>query len=146
MARACWRARAPAASCRASTTEMHRPALLLAGLLLLGAAGAVILHVRRTVVPPGCRDPRVLVIVRRALTGQFRLPETVRLENITVEAGGPLAFRFVCNAELGGLAHVLLPPGPIPGSVRYVSRLTGPGRRLQVTVNLLPLLEWAPVQ
>lgn len=119
--------------------------LALAGLVLLGVA-AVVVHVRRTVVPPGCRDPQVLAIVRRALTGNYHLPETVRIENVSVEAGGPLAFRFVCAADLGGLSHVLLPPGPRPGSVRYVTRLTGPGRRLQVTVRLQPLLEWAPVQ
>ena len=125
---------------------MRRTGLVLAGVVLLAGIGAVVVHLRRTVVPPGCRDPRTLALVRQALTGRDHLPETVRLENITVEAGGPLAFRFVCTATLGGLAHVRLPPGPIPGSVRYITRLTGPGRRLQVTVTVQPLLRWIPVQ
>jgi hypothetical protein len=124
---------------------MRRWVPLLAGLALLGAV-AVVVHVRLTVVPPGCRDPRVLAIVRQQLTGRYRLPTTVRIENIRVQAGGPLAFRFLCNADLGGLSHAPLPPGPRPGGVHYVTQLTEPGRRLSVTVHLQPMLEWVLVQ
>ncbi|MGH7043028.1 MAG: hypothetical protein ACREFY_12975 [Acetobacteraceae bacterium] len=120
--------------------------MLLAGLVLIGGTGAIVVHVRRTVVPPGCRDPRVLRVVRHALTGRFGLPKTVRMETITTRAGGPLAFRFVCTATLGGLDHVPLPPGSRPGSVAYVSSLAGPARRLDVTVSVQPLLTWVPVR
>ncbi len=125
---------------------MARLGMLLAGAVLLAAIGAIIVHVRRTVVPPGCRNPRVLAIVRQALRDHFRLPPTVRIENINMSAGGPLAFRFVCSADLGGLRHAPLPPGPRPGSVHYVTSLVGPDRRLSVTVRILPLLFWRPAQ
>ena len=120
---------------------------MLAGLLMLAAGtAAVIVHVRRTVVPPGCRDPHVLAIVRHALVARFHLPVTVRLSAIRVRAGGPLAFRFLCSADLGGLRGAALPPGPRPGSVRYTTRLTGAARRLEVSVRVVPLLSWVPVQ
>ena len=120
---------------------------MLAGLLVVAAGtAAVIVHVRRTVVPPGCRDPGVLAIVRHVLVAQFHLPPTVRLEAIRVRAGGPLAFRFVCTADLGGLRDAELPPGPRPGSVRYTTQLTGEARRLDVSVRVVPLLNWVLVQ
>ncbi|MDE2580354.1 MAG: hypothetical protein KGL52_01835 [Rhodospirillales bacterium] len=125
---------------------MRRLGLVLAGTILLAGVGAVVVHIRRTVVPPGCRDPQTLAQVRDVLVGRYHLPETVRIENIAIQAGGPLAFRFVCTADLGGLEHVPMPPGPVPGGVRYVTRLTGPARRLQVTVSVQPLLTWIPVQ
>ena len=120
---------------------------MLAGLALLGVGiAAIVVHVRRTVVPPGCRDPAVLAIVRHALVAHFHLPATVRLEAIRVRAGGPLAFRFLCTADLGGLRGAVLPPGPRPGSVRYTTQLTGAARRLDVSVRVVPLLNWVPVQ
>jgi len=126
---------------------VRRRALVLAGLLVIGAGtAAIVVHVRRTVVPPGCRDAGVLAIVRHALVARFHLPATVRLEAIRVQAGGPLAFRFLCTADLGGLRGAALPPGPRPGSVRYVTRLTGTARRLEVSVRVVPLLNWVLVQ
>lgn len=126
---------------------MRRRAIVLAGLLVVAAGtAAVVVHVRRTVVPPGCRDAQVLAIVRHALVARFHLPATVRLEAIRVRAGGPLAFRFVCTADLGGLRGADLPPGPRAGSVRYTTRLTGAARRLEVSVRVVPLLNWVPVQ
>ncbi len=112
--------------------------------LVLAAVGLVVVYVRRNVVPPGCRDSRVLAIVRQRLIERAHLPPVLRLRHIVTRAGGPLAFRFVCAASLRGLAHQLL-PGPRPGGVRYVTRLTGPGHRLSVTVRLIPLLEWVAV-
>ena len=120
----------------------------VAVVLVLGLAGvvAVVVHVRRDVVPPGCRDPHVLAIVRRRLIGRDGLAQTVRMENIRVRAGGPLAFRFLCTADLAGLAHTVLPPGPRPGSVRYTTERRGPDRHLVVRVRLQPLLELIPVR
>ncbi len=125
---------------------MVRPGVLLAGAVLLAGIGGIVVYVRRTVVPPGCRDARVLAMVRQTLIDRAALPETVRIKNISMSAGGPLAFRFVCAADLGGLRHAPLPPGPRPGKVRYVTRLVGPDRRLSVTVRIIPLLVWSPVQ
>lgn len=105
-------------------------------------AGAGILYMRRYVVPPGCADPAVLAIVRRVLIRDAHLPPVLRLHRVVTVAGGPLAFRNVCDAGLRGLAHQRLPSGPRPGGVRYTVRLAGPGHRLAVRVRLVPLLEW----
>ncbi len=120
---------------------MHRMVTAASLAVLLAAVGGVVLYVRRTVVPPGCRDPQVLAIVRQTLIERADLPPVLRLRHIVTRAGGPLAFRFVCDASLRGLAHQLL-PGPRPGGVRYLTRLAGPQHRLVVTVRLVPLLEW----
>jgi hypothetical protein len=115
-----------------------------AALLLLGALGALVMYLRLHVVPPGCRDPRTLALVRESLTHRFGLPEDTRIKNIHVLAGGPLAFRFVCEADLVGYTEAELPPGPKPGFVRYTSTLAENGTRHEVTVEVLPLLMWAP--
>ncbi len=101
---------------------------------------------RTNVVPPDCEDPRTLALVRQSLSAEFNLPHGVTLENIRMLAGGYLAFRFVCVARLGGIDRQALPPGPIPGTVRYVSRLTADGSRHEVSVSVQPLLKLEQVQ
>ena len=112
--------------------------------VVLGAFGLVARHVRRTVVPPSCTDPRTLGLVRESLTHEFHLPASTRLDRIDMEAGGWLAFRFVCQADLD-IPQKDLPPGPRPGSVHYISVLDDNGRQ-QVTVTVSPLLQWIIVQ
>lgn len=124
---------------------MRKAALALAGLALAIAAAAAI-HVRRDVVPPGCSDPVTLAALHDMLVHRFGLPDNVRLERIETHAGGPLAFRFLCSAELAGLAHAILPPGPRPGSVSYSTRLTATGHGLRLHAVLSPLLQWVQVQ
>jgi hypothetical protein len=129
----------------------RRPLLRLAvalgiGGLLAGAAVAVI-WLRLNVVPPDCEDPETLALVRRSLTGRFKLPASVTIENIETHAGGYVAFRFACEADLRGFGPNDLPPGsPIPGSVYYVSRLTDGGRRHEVSVSIQPVLKFEKVQ
>ena len=86
----------------------------------MGAFALVARHIRLTVVPPGCTDPRTLELVRQSLTNQFHLPPSTRMERITMQAGGWLAFRFVCEADLD-IPEKDLPPGPRPGTVHYIS-------------------------
>ena len=62
-------------------------------------------------------------------------------------AGGYLAFRFVCKAELTDFDRNALPPGSmIPHTVRYVSHLTDGGRRHEVNVRIAPLMILEQVQ
>ncbi len=129
----------------------RRPLLRLA--LAFGAGAIVVFSVaavvwlRIHVVPPDCEDPETLALVRRSLTGRFKLPDSLAMENIRTHAGGYLAFRFACEADLRGINRQDLAPGaPIPGSVRYVSRLTDSGRRHEVTVRIQPLLKLERVQ
>ena len=112
--------------------------------VILAAFGVVARHIRRTVVPPSCTDPRTLTLVRQSLLNQFHLPPSTRLERIDMKAGGWLAFRFVCQADLD-IPEKDLPPGPRPGSVHYISILGNNGRQ-QVTVTIAPLLQWIIVQ
>ncbi len=110
-------------------------------------AGLTVIWVRIHVVPPGCSDPQTLALVRQSLTGRFGLPASVTIENVETHAGGYLAFRFACEADLRGVDPHDLPGGaPIPGSVYYTSRLTDGGRRHQVTVSIQPLLKLEKVQ
>jgi hypothetical protein len=118
---------------------------LAAAALVLGATAGVIIHVRRHVVPPNCRDPRTLALVQQSLTNHFHLPESTRIDHIRMIAGGWLAFRFVCVADIE-VDPAELPPGPKPGFVNYTSQLTNAGRRQEVTVSVSPLLIWVPVQ
>ncbi len=112
--------------------------------MYLGAFALVARHIRLTVVPPGCTDPRTLELVRQSLTNQFHLPPSTRMERITMQAGGWLAFRFVCEADLD-IPEKDLPPGPRPGTVHYISILVD-NHRQQVTVTISPLLQWIQVQ
>jgi hypothetical protein len=118
---------------------------LAAAALIFGVTAAIVVHVRRHVVPPDCRDPRTLALVRRSLTNHFHLPASTRIDHIHMRAGGPLAFRFVCQADLE-VNPAELPPGPKPGFVDYTSQLTNGGRRQDVTVRVLPLMIWVPVE
>lgn len=114
--------------------------------LLLGATTAVVVHVRRDVVPPGCRDPQTLALVHSTLTDRFHLPPSVYLSHIEMMAGGPLAFRFVCQADLEVDPALLRPGRPRPGFVHYTSQLTEKGHRQEVTVQIEPLMIWEQVQ
>jgi hypothetical protein len=136
-------------------SELFRPRRrpLLRLTLTLGActivigATAIVVWLRTNVVPPDCRDPATLALVRRSLTGRFALPTTVTIENIETLAGGYVAFRFACEADLRGFDPKDLTPGsPVPGSVYYVSRLRDGGRRHEVTVSIQPLLKLERVQ
>ena len=113
--------------------------------LVLGVFAGVAVHVRRHVVPPGCRDPRTLALVQKSLTGRFHLPASTRIDHIHMIAGGWLAFRFECEADIE-IPEAELPPGPRPGTVHYVSQLTNGGTRHEVTVSIAPLMIWAPVE
>ena len=126
---------------------MLRLALALGACAFVTAAIASVVWLRVYVVPPDCQDPETLALVRRSLTGRFELPASVSIENIQTHAGGYVAFRFACDADLRGIDPDALPPGsPVPGSVYYVSRLTERGRRHEVTVSVQPLLKLERVQ
>ena len=114
--------------------------LAVAGLLLAALAwSAIYFHER---VPPDCSDPRTLALVRQSLTRQH-LPAATRLERIQTVAGGILAVRFACEADLTGFDPQDLPSGmPLPSQVHYTSRLTADGARHEVTVAIQPLLIW----
>jgi len=98
--------------------------------LAAGVAGIVI-HLRRDVVPPDCRDARTLAQVAP------RIPPGERLARIHMLAGGPLAFRFVCEADLDGPRALV---------AHYTSQLTEGGARHEVTVSISPVLTWQRVQ
>jgi hypothetical protein len=124
---------------------MWRRALLAGAVVVLGGFGFVAWYVRTHVVPPDCRDPRTLALVRESLLGRFHLPPTTRMSRIDMQAGGWLAFRFICVADLE-IPEKDLPPGPRPGYVHYTSELADSGRRQEVTVSISPLLQWVLVQ
>ncbi len=117
---------------------MRRLGCAVASLALLAAIPALVVYLRRNVVPPACRDTRTLALVHASLIRRFGLPVTAHVENIHMLVGGPLAFRFVCEADLL--------PGPQTGFVRYTSQLAEGGTRHEVTVEILPLLMWEPVR
>lgn len=104
------------------------PLIGLSALVCAGALAGVVVHVRRDVVPPGCTDPRTLEQV------MLRLPPQAKLERIKVIAGGPLAFRFVCEADMGA------------STVHYTSQFTPDHSRQLVTVSVTPVLIWMRVQ
>lgn len=109
-------------------------------------AGCVV-WLRTHIVPPDCSDPDTLALVRRSLTGRFKLPPSVTIENIQTLAGGYIGFRFVCEASLGGIDRNALPPSSdVPGIVHYVSRLTADHQSHEVSVSVQPLLIWERMQ
>ena len=129
----------------------RRPALRLALVLVASGvllfAAVTVIWLRTHVVPPDCGDPDTLALVRQSLTERFRLPASVTIENIQTLAGGYVAFRFVCEAALGGIDRNALPDGSaIPGSVHYVSQLMADRRTQEVTVSIQPVLIWERVQ
>jgi hypothetical protein len=120
-----------------------RLALALAAAAVAAFATGCVIWLRINVVPPDCTDPDTLALVRQSLTGRFRLPQSVTIENIQALAGGYVAFRFVCEASLGGIDPHALPPGTdIPGTVHYVSQLTADRRHHEVSVSIQPALIW----
>jgi len=108
-----------------------RLALAAIALALAGGSAALALHLHQTIVPPGCHDPRTLAQLAA------RLPAGERVARIRVIAGGPLAFRFVCEADL---------EGPRALTARYTSRLVDPGARHEVAVAVSPVLVFVQVQ
>jgi hypothetical protein len=136
-------------------SELFRPrrrpalrlALALGTCIVLGVATGMVIWLRLHVVPPDCTDPSTLQLVHQSLTGRFRLPASVSIENIETLAGGYLAFRFVCEGDLRSIDPRELPPDtPVPGTVLYTSRLTANGLRHEVTVSIQPLLKLERVQ
>src|SRR5262245_43124978 len=76
---------------------------LLVGACVLMATGAfAVTWLRLYVVPPDCAAADTLAQVRRSLVERFKLPAHLRIENIQTRAGGYLAFRFACEADLRG--------------------------------------------
>jgi hypothetical protein len=106
-----------------------------------------VIWLRTHIVPPDCEAPATLALVHQSLTGHFKLPASVTLDHIQTMAGGYVAFRFVCEAHLAGVdANDLAPGSQVPGSVRYISRLTPDHQRHEVSVSVQPLLIWERVQ
>ncbi len=130
----------------------RRPALRLVLASVIGCdPGVRRRHRDLAAIFMSCRriaaTPTTLALVRRSLTGRFKLPASVTIDDIRTHAGGYVAFRFACEADLHGIDRNDLPPGsPVPGSVYYVSRLTEGGRRHEVTVSIQPLLILQKVQ
>jgi hypothetical protein len=124
-----------------------RKPIVLGGLAILIAMLAASAAWFRARLPPGCTDPRTVALVRQSLSTHYHLPPATTLENIRTLAGGWLALRFVCTADLAGFDPHDLPQGtPLPGQVHYTSRLTPDQRSHEVTVDLQPLLIWEKVQ
>jgi hypothetical protein len=132
---------------RLSVDPDHRPASRRGPVIATIAAAAVFAGIAvwfRSNVPPDCTDPRTEAMVKDALHGRFRIPATAELARIQTMAGGFLALRFVCEAELEGVDPAALPPGPIPHDVEYTSQWAD-GRQ-KITVTIEPLLRWVKVQ
>ena len=124
-----------------------RLALALIAFGVLGFAAGCLVWLRTHIVPPDCADAATLGRVRQSLTAQFGLPAGVTIEHIRTLAGGYFGFRFVCEADIEGIDRNALPPGStVPGSVRYISQLTGEHRRHEVTVSVAPRIIWQRVQ
>ncbi len=97
-------------------------------------------------VPPGCTDPRTLAMVHESFV-RHHLPPSTQIVAIRTLAGGPLALRFVCQAQLIGIRRTDLPPDtPVPGEITYTSQLTDHRTRHEVTVRIEPLLRWEKAQ
>ncbi|HUB13338.1 MAG TPA: hypothetical protein VMB34_15420 [Acetobacteraceae bacterium] len=121
--------------------------IVFACLAILLSAVVATLWWFHTRLPPNCTDPGTIALVRQSLIANDDLPATVTLEDIRTVAGGFVALRFVCQAEVGGFDPHHLPPGmPLPGFVHYTSRLTPDRTQHEVSVQLEPLLKWVKVQ
>jgi hypothetical protein len=132
---------------RARRRPMLRLVLAISACAAVASVAAIATWLRTHVVPPDCEDPVTLALVHRSLHDRFKLPSSVALGNIRTHAGGFVAFRFACEADLQGINRDDLPPGtPIPGSVYYVSELTEDGQRHEVSVRIYPLLTLQKVQ
>ncbi len=105
--------------------------LALAALATAIGLGALIVHLRLHVVPPGCGDPRTLARVAP------HVPEGEHIARHRTLAGGPLAFRFVCEADLEGERALV---------AHYVSRLNPADGHHEVTVSISPVLSWQRVE
>ncbi len=118
--------------------------LALAVMLLAALAGfAAWFHAGE---PPGCTDPRTLAMVHDSVV-RDHLPPSTQMVAIHTLAGGPLALRFVCQAQLTGIHETDLPPDtPVPGAITYTSQLTDHRTRHEVSVRIEPLLRWEKAQ
>jgi len=118
--------------------------LALAVMLLVALGGfAAWFHAGE---PPGCSDPRTLAMVHESFV-RHHLPPSTQMVAIQTRAGGPLALRFVCQAQLVGIHRMDLPPDtPVPGEIIYTSELTDHRTRHEVTVRIEPLLRWEKAQ
>jgi len=124
-----------------------RLALALIAFGSLAFAAGCLVWLRIHIVPPDCADAATLGRVRQSLTERFGLPASVTIEHIRTLAGGYVGFRFVCEAALAGIDPQSLPAGStVPGSVRYISQLTGEHRRHEVTVSVAPRVRLERVQ
>jgi hypothetical protein len=126
---------------------MLRLALAFSAAAVLAFAAAWVVWLRTHVVPPNCEDSATLAQVRQGLTNHFALPAAISIEHIRMLAGGYVAFRFVCEADIAGIDRNSLPPGtPVPGMVQYTSQLTNGHSRHEVTVSIEPRIRWERVQ
>jgi hypothetical protein len=125
--------------------RLGKAILLALAVMLLGALGgfAAWFHAGE---PPGCTDPHTLAMVHESFV-RHHLPPSARMVAIRTLAGGPLALRFVCQAQLIGIHKTELPPDtPVPGEIIYTSQLTDHRTRHEVTVRIEPLLRWEKAQ
>ena len=124
-----------------------RLALALVATVIAAFTTGCVIWLRKHIVPPDCQDPGTLALVHQSLTGHFKLPASVTLDQIQTLAGGYVAFRFVCEAHIAGIDPNDLPPHTtVPGSVHYISRLTPDHQRHEVSVSVQPLMIWERVQ
>lgn len=127
------------------TDRVGKAILLALTVMLLAALGgfAAWFHAGE---PPGCKDPRTLAMVHESFV-RHHLPTSTQIVTIRTLAGGPLALRFVCRAQLVGIHPTDLPPDtPVPGEITYTSQLTDHRTRHAVTVRIEPILRWEKVQ
>src|ERR1700685_3903112 len=100
-------------------TSMPTAVLLISLAILLSALVASAAWFRAG-LPPTCADPRTVALVRQSLITHNHLPAAITLDNIRTVAGGWLALRFVCTAELASFDPHALPEGtPIPGQIHF---------------------------
>lgn len=96
--------------------------------------------------PPGCNDPRTLILMGYELGRLLSPASAPDLARVTTVAGGSLAIRYVCSAEFANPEKIQLPDGAAIHAVRFTSTLAGPHLTQRVTVQLEPILQWEKVR
>lgn len=96
--------------------------------------------------PPGCDDPSTLALVGYELAQVLRPMPPPALARVKTVEGGLLAIRFVCTADFADPERIELAHGAVAQSIRFTSMLGGPDHVQQVSVRLVPILEWDKVQ
>ena len=76
-----------------------RLALAIAALFVLAFSTGCVIWLRTHIVPPDCSDPETLALVRRSLTGRFKLPPSVTIEAIQTLAGGYVGVPLCVRGE-----------------------------------------------